>query len=152
MANALRQQFRLQFRYQLTERLGIANHLEAKFHGKDAEQNQQGFLVYQDVSWRALRNSWQSNFRISWFDVNGYDARIFTYERDLLYAFSFPSFYRQGFRTYLNQKWRISKNLDCWLRYALTWYPKEESIGSGLDKIIGNKKSDIKFQIRYQWK
>ena len=152
LANALRQQFRLQFRYQLTERFGIANQLEAKFHGKDAEQNQQGFLVYQDVSWRGLKNSWQSNFRISWFDVNGYDARIFTYECDLLYAFSFPSFYRQGFRTYLNQKWRISKNFDCWLRYALTWYPKEESIGSGLDKIIGNKKSDIKFQIRYQWK
>jgi hypothetical protein len=45
----------------------------------------------------------------------------------------------------------LSRRIDLWARYALTQYFDKETIGSGLDALEGNKRSDVKFQIRWQW-
>src|SRR5690606_40505601 len=64
---------------------------------------------------------------------------------------SFPMYYDHGMRGYLNIRWRITRQLDLWTRYALTQYFDRETVGSGLDEIMGSKRSEIKFQIRWQW-
>ena len=42
-------------------------------------------------------------------------------------------------------------NYQRWLKWSQTFYPGSVSIGSGLDEISGNRKSEIKAQILVQW-
>jgi hypothetical protein len=37
--------------------------------------------------------------------------------------------------------------MDFWLKWAQTIYSNTISVGSGLDEIPGNRKSEIKFQL-----
>jgi hypothetical protein len=53
-----------------------------------------------------------------------------------------------GIRNYLMLEYQLKKNLSIWFRYAQTKYTDREEGGSGVDQIKGNKKSDIKIQMR----
>ena len=86
--------------------------------------------------------------RFSIFDSDNYDSRQFIYERDLLYLYSIPSFYSQGFRYYVLAVIHLSKRIEGWLKIAQTRYVFEESIGSGLEEIEGNLKTNFNAQIR----
>ena len=85
------------------------------------------------------------------FDTESYFSRIYNYEYDVLYSFSIPSFFGRGIRTYLNVRWDIGKHVDLWFKYALTSYRDRETISSGLNEIDGNKKSDLRIQLRLKF-
>ena len=91
------------------------------------------------------------NLRFAIFDTEGFNSRIYAYENDVLYSYSVPAYQGRGLRCYLNGRYTISRGLDIWLRYALLSYTDQQTIGTGLDKIEGNKRSDIKLQVRYQF-
>jgi hypothetical protein len=42
-------------------------------------------------------------------------------------------------------------NMEAWFRWAQTIYSGKGVIGSGLDEVRGNKKSEIKFQLLFGW-
>lgn len=151
IADVARQQLRLQFQYAVHPRWQIGNAVEGKLFQKTGHGEDIGFMVLQDLAWKDLPKSVSGNLRLAYFRVDSYEARIFTFERDVLYGFGFPSFYRHGYRFYLNQKIKFAKGLDAWARYAHTTYFGEEKIGSGLTEIRGNQRSDFKIQVRYSW-
>src|SRR5690606_21951833 len=125
--------------------------LEGSRYDKEQEENARGWLIYQDVAWRGLRGKVQSNVRMAFFDTQGYNARIYAYESNVLYASGFPMYYDKGIRAYWNVRWRLLRKMDLWARYAITKYADKEEIGSGLDRIDGDKRSDITIQLRWQW-
>ena len=110
-----------------------------------------GFLAYHDVLYRPPSLPLSLSFRYSMFDTESYKSRIYSYEHDVLYAFSIPNYYGRGIRTYLNASWEISHNIDLWLKYAMSWYPERETISSGLNEIPGHKKSDLRMQVRLRF-
>jgi hypothetical protein len=85
------------------------------------------------------------DIRFSAFDAT-YNARIYAYENDLLYNFSIPAYSGKGSRSYILIKYRIAKLLDLRFRYSQFLYYDREIIGSGLDEINGNLKSEFKLQ------
>ena len=107
-----------------------------------------GFVVAQDLNldFRKIRIS----TRYALFDTDDYDNRQYVYEKDVLYSVSFPAYYGRGTRTYLILQFKFGKHTDLWLRYAITKYTNQTSIGTGWDEIVGNKISELKFQIRYR--
>ena len=142
------QSYRLHFSYQplpeviLKSRLEIVNYkpnVHASFH--------QGYLIYQDINLRFQKIPLSLTTRFALFDAYSYDERIYTYEDDVLYGFSIPSFYNKGIRMYLVAKVSITKYLDAWFRIAQTFYRNQNSIGSGLAYIDNNTKTDIKLQV-----
>ena len=54
-------------------------------------------------------------------------------------------------RFYFNAKYSISEKIDCWFRFAQTYYSDKETLGSGKDEIPENKKSQIKLQFRVKF-
>lgn len=84
------------------------------------------------------------------FKTDSYETRLYAYENNVLYASSFPAYYQKGWRGYINLRYKISRNLDLWGRYAGTWLGNEETIGSGLDLIEGNKKTEVTLQVRWR--
>ena len=66
-------------------------------------------------------------FRLQGFDAREWANRIYTYEHDVLYAFSIPATYGLGGRAYLCLRWQIIPQLALYFRvsetiYARDWY------------------------------
>lgn len=142
--------FRYHISFQLNRNWTLRNRIEFTSYQKDG-LIQKGFLAYQDINFSASNLPLKLNFRYAVFDAP-YDARMYAYESDVLYAFSVPGYFYKGFRTYLTAKYDITSSLTIWLRYSQTTYSDHNMISEGgLDEIEGNTKSEVKAQIRYKF-
>ncbi len=147
-----RQNWRTQVSYKASREVTLRNRVELTWYDKQAkERSQQGFLTYFDASYKPMSKPFAANARLLFFETDGFDSRIYTFENDVLYSFSIPSFFDKGVRYYTNFNYDISKKMTCWARYAKTIYRDKNVVGSGLDVISGNKKSELKLQILYQF-
>lgn len=108
--------------------------------------NSNGFMIAQDINFQRQKISVSARFAL--FDTDNYDSRQYIYERDLLYLYSIPSFYNRGIRYFLLMKYKLWKNVDLWLKISQTKYTDQESIGTGLEKIDGNRRTNLNAQIR----
>ena len=81
----------------------------------------------------------------------GFENRQYIYERDVLYAFPIPSFDGRGLRIILVVSYQPSDKWNFWFRIARTKYLDRSQLGSGLETIEGNKRTDIKFQVRFRF-
>lgn len=87
--------------------------------------------------------------RLMYFETGGYDSRMYAYENDVLYSFSIPVFYDKGYRYYININYDVSKKISLWLRLAQTIYKDKATVGTGLDEINGNRRTEVKWQLQY---
>jgi hypothetical protein len=115
------------------------------------ENNQWGYLIYQDIQYNVLKFPLTLTFRVAVFDTESYDDRIYAYEPDVLYGFSVPAYYGEGTRLIFVLKYSILENLDLWFRIANTYYSNQDGLGSGLDAIEGRNRTDIKLQLRLKF-
>jgi hypothetical protein len=123
-------------------------HLSRKLPG--AYQN--GFSALQDISYLFRSIPLRIDFRYQFFDAVDYDNRFYTYERDILYAFSIPMHYGLGSRSYVNIKYELNDNISLWFKIAQTKYADgRELIGTGNDEIIGNKRMDIRLLLKWDF-
>ncbi|MGJ1540219.1 ComEA family DNA-binding protein [Sphingobacterium spiritivorum] len=151
LAELRRNQLRCEFEYKLTNQWMIRSRAEVVRYTKEFDVPEKGWLGAQDVFWSSRNKRVSANLRIAYFHTDGFNSRIYTYENDVLYSSSFPAYFDKGYRSYANGRWRIRKNIDLWVKYAVTFYPDKDVIGSGLEQIAGNRKSDIKIQGRIQF-
>ena len=142
---------RFHISYPVADGLSFQNRLELSHYNKGSGSREYGYLAYHDIIYKPASFPLSFSFRYSMFDTESYFSRIYTYEHDVLYAFSIPSFFYRGIRTYLNTRWIIGKHVDLWFKYALTYYRDRETISSGLNEINGNKKSDLRVQLRLKF-
>ena len=112
---------------------------------------ERGWLLYQDILYKPRKLPLSLAFRFAVFETDSYNARFYAYENDVLYAFSIPAYFDNGGRTYLLARYSAGNVLDIWMRYALTRLPGRESMGSGLNEISGDRKSELKAQIRVRF-
>ncbi|MCL6524618.1 MAG: helix-hairpin-helix domain-containing protein [Thermoflavifilum sp.] len=110
----------------------------------------QGVAIYGEWG-QQVKNRFSWNTRLAWFNVPSYEARIYTYERSVLYQYSYPFYYHNGWRVYLNLRYRPSRHLSVELRWASTWYLDQQQIGTGLDQIDGSSKHQLIAQIIWKW-
>jgi len=130
--------------------LSLRTRLQGTRYREDEGPRRTGYVLAQDASYtfgRYLRLS----ARYALFDTDDYDTRQYVFEQDVLYAFSVPALYGQGTRTYLLAEIRCNRHLTLWLRYAETHYRNQTTIGSGLELIEGNRRSEVKAQARYRF-
>lgn len=146
-----KQTWRTQFNYNIDSRLTFRSRVELAWFDKKSENPQNGFLIYADLLYKPLLKPLSGNIRFSYFETDGYDSRIYAFENDALYGYSIPVFFDKGYRYYVNVHYKFSKKLSLWTRFAQTVYSSKSEMGSGLDLIKGNLKSEIKFQIIYNF-
>jgi hypothetical protein len=142
-----KQSWRTQISYKINSAITIRNRIEMLWYDKNENDYETGFLNFFDVLYKPLLKPYSGNIRLEYFETEGYNSRIYTYENDVLYSFSIPGFYDKGYRYYINLTYDAKKNLSVWLRWAQTIYKGKKSLGSGLDEIAGNHRSEIKIQL-----
>jgi Helix-hairpin-helix motif len=146
-----KQSWRTQFLYKPNSSVTLRNRVEMLWFNKKSSQAEQGFLTYFDFLYKPMLQPWSGNIRLQYFETNSYNSRLYAYENDVLYSFSIPVFYDKGVRYYLNANYDINKKLSFWVKWAQTIYNNKALVGSGLDEIKGNKKSEIKLQLLYSF-
>jgi hypothetical protein len=66
-------------------------------------------------------------------------------------AFSIPFFQGSGQRTYLMFRWRLTRQLDLYLRLAQTRYADQSHVGEGPDQTEGPARHQLKTLLRMRW-
>jgi hypothetical protein len=143
--------WRTQFSYKLNSVFTFRNRVEAVWFNEGADKQELGFLMYTDVLYKPMLKPWSGNFRLQYFETDSYNSRIYAYENDVLYSFSIPAFYDKGVRYYANINYDVNRKLSFWFKWAQIIYQNKHIIGSGLDEINSNKKSEIKLQLLYKF-
>ncbi|WP_208745950.1 hypothetical protein [Pedobacter kyonggii] len=149
--NVKREGYRAEASWQLNNNWHFQNRLEISQYKKGSANREFGHLVYQDVDYSPMFAKLTGNVRFAYFNTPSYNSRIYAYEDDVLYSFAFGMYNGRGFRTYVNLKYNVVKKLNLWVRYGLFMYEDVETVGTYLDEIKGNKKSEVKIQVRYQF-
>ena len=140
---------RVQTEYILSEKFTLRTRIEyAGYSFNDV--NEDGFLVFQDILYTPFRklSLW---FRYAFFDTDGYNSRIYTYENDLLYSFSIPEFHGKGHRLYLNLKWSPSSLITAYVKAGYTIHDGVSSWGSGNDITTGSIRFEMRGQLYFRF-
>ena len=143
-----RNEFRFFISYQPFDFLIFKNRIDYTRNTEEFEETERGYLIYQDILYRPETFPVDITFRYALFDTDGYDSRIYTYEHDILYAFSVPSYFDKGQRIYLMLKWSALKQLNIWIRVGRLIYSDRNTVGSGSDLINKNHKTELKIQVQ----
>ncbi|MDB5119802.1 MAG: hypothetical protein JWN56_1020 [Sphingobacteriales bacterium] len=143
--------YRFKVSYKINKSITLRNRVEFTDYQKENTAKESGYLMYQDVIYDPMQSKFSGNIRFAIFDTNGFNSRIYAFENDVLYSYSVLGYQNSGTRCYVNGRYILKRGLDVWCRWSFTNYANLESIGSGLDKIDGHIKSDIKLQLRYQF-
>jgi hypothetical protein len=149
--NVRRENYRAEVKWALNKVISLQNRVEVVQFAKGDAKAELGYLVYQDVNYSPMSSGLSGNIRVAYFNSASFNSRIYAYEDDVLYNFTFGLYNGKGVRGYANLKYRIKKGLDIWGRYALYNYDNIEAVGSGLDEIKGSMKSEMRIQLRYQF-
>ena len=146
VAPALRQNYTFNIDINATKNIFLRSRVQFSdynFNGKTTG----GYAIIQDINFE--KGKWQLSTRLALFDTDDYNNRQYAYEKDVLYSFSLPEYYNRGMRTCLMLQYKLFRYASVWLRYAQTDIRNMKTIGSGLDEINGQKKSEIKFQVMF---
>lgn len=145
-----RQGWRTQVSYKISPSVTLRNRIEIVWFDKKGSIAEQGFLIYGDVFYKPQQKRYSANMRLQYFETDGYNSRLYAYENDVLYSFSIPVFYDKGYRNYINLNYDITRKLTVWAKFGQTIYRDRKTVGSGLDEIGGNRKTEVKFQALYK--
>ncbi len=143
-------QTKIQLEYNVSQSLELRNrvHFGTFDNGVSLAD---GFMVYQDVIFKPRSFPVSLTSRFALFDTENFNIRFYTFENNLIYNFSIPALYGQGARFYINLRYRGIRDLSVELRYAITRFRNQETIGTGLETIEGNTRSELRAQLIYSF-
>jgi hypothetical protein len=145
-----RKNWRTQIQIKVNESLTLRQRMDVMWYDVKGLRESRGFLAFFDVFYKPLLRPVSANMRLQYFETDNFDSRIYAYENDVLYGFSIPAFFNKGFRYYFNLNYDVSKKLSLWVRFAQVINNEELAVGSGLDEIPKNKRSEVKVQILWK--
>ena len=135
---------RLHASYQITDDISLKNRVEYHFNYQE-DDKYNSYLIYQDVLYTPKDKTYNIAIRYELF--NAESGSVYAYENDVLYAFAVGSLSGKGIRTYLVGKIKLLEQIQFSGKIGFTFYDDRNEIGSGLEKIESNWKSDGKLQI-----
>lgn len=109
---------------------------------------EKGWMLSQNIGYRG-KGPLTGDAYLAWFNADSYDARLYSYERNLLNTFYMPSFYGKGFRLALSAKYAITRDLIFSVKLGHTRYFNRDTIGTGTELIDGNSRTDLYTYLRW---
>jgi len=146
-----RKNWRTHLVYHINKVFTMRSRAEVVWFDQNGPAAEQGFLVFADLLYKPMMAKFSGNMRLQYFETEGYNSRLYAFENDVLYNFSIPVFYDKGYRVYFNVNYDLTKKVTIWARWARFVYPDKGVIGSGLDQIRDSHKTEVKFQLMYEF-
>ena len=143
--------WKYQLNYSPIDKLLLKTTIDAVHYSFRQSEPSQGLLIGQSIGYTFKKLPLQLDASAAWFHTDDYASRISLYEKGLLYSFSIPSFYGEGERLAFHARYELNKHFIFQAKYGWTHYRDREVIGSGLEQIDGNTKSDLYLQLRWKF-
>jgi hypothetical protein len=147
LGEAQRSSFRANLEYWVNPKVRLRTRGELVRSRQAGEDLELGYLLYQDLRLE-LSDKLQIDTRLTMFDTESFATRVYQFENDLLYVFSSQSLFNKGQRMYVLLNYEPIDFLEIWAKFGITVYEDEQVIGSGLNQIQGDTRSEIGVQAR----
>ncbi len=134
---------RTMFRWRIESIIESETPEESKYN---YDYSDEGVLNYWDLEFVSFKNL-IIDLRYSYFTSRNEAISFYQFEKDLPGMLSINRLKGTGNEFYILIKYEIKSIFDCALKYSIVQYPHLNEIGSGDDKIEGNLKQFIGFQI-----
>lgn len=148
LVDVTQENYRFNASYKVSDHVTMRTRMERIDYQRGDAPVERGFLMYQDVVHRPMRSPLELTARVAVFGTDTYNARVYAYENDVIGLFSIPPYYGRGMRWYGMVRWSAARGVDVWVRYGAWIYNDQTSISSGLQETAGNRKSDLKVELR----
>ncbi|MGM9705907.1 MAG: helix-hairpin-helix domain-containing protein [Prevotella sp.] len=123
--------------------------IQGDINSNMSNENSIGWMISQNTNYK---NRWlNASIGLSYFNTDDYDSRIYTYEKGLLYNFSFPSFFGHGIRYYTHIRTDFSPKLMLIFKLSTTDYFDRNKISSSYQQIDHSSMTDIEAQVRWKF-
>ncbi|MGV9012318.1 MAG: ComEA family DNA-binding protein [Flavobacteriales bacterium] len=143
--------YRFNASYKVSKGITLRTRIETVDYKRGESPVEHGFLIYQDVVHRPSKGRLEFTGRLALFATDSYDARIYAFESDVPGVFSLPPVYGQGLRWYGMVRWSVARGIDLWARYGSWAYLHQDAVSSGLQEISGDRRSDLKLELRLKF-
>jgi len=140
-----------QFRYLMTNSVGsisLRTELDYVLCRRPDINIMHGGMVAEQIEYRPSRVPLVGQLRVEGFYVPDWDNRIYSYENDVLYAFSIPAMYGIGVRYYANLRYRINDHYSLYLKASDTWYCDRWVAEK---QLRSNHKTDVHLMLRISY-
>ncbi|MEW6195066.1 MAG: helix-hairpin-helix domain-containing protein [Bacteroidota bacterium] len=114
------------------------------------QSREDGLLVSQDIKY-SLFSKLVLYGRLTLFQSDSYNSRLYVYENDLVGVMSNPALYGEGTRWYCMAKYSSDFGLGLSVKYSETYKPNEKTLGSGDSEIQGNLDNRISLQLDFSF-
>lgn len=122
----------------------IAHYKEKPFSAE------KGYMLSQNIGYRG-KKSITGDAYLAFFNAGSYNARLYSYERNLLNSFYMPSFYGKGMRLALSARYDIDPALSLSFKMGYTHYFNRDTIGSGTEQIDGKSRTDLYLYLKWRF-
>jgi hypothetical protein len=150
LGDNIRTRYRAQAEYQVHPRVRLRTRFDMVRARAANSDPGWGYLVFQDIRFYPHPRL-RIDARITMFDTDDFESRVFQFENDLLYVLSNTMLFDRGQRMYAVFHYEAFNWLDLWLKIATTVYDNRNVISSGNLQIDGNRRSDIGIQARIRF-
>lgn len=151
LRNRTQNNYRFNAAYKVTQAFSLQSRVEFNVVQTEGIANDNGYVLFQDVTYHPMSKPYSFSLRYGLFDTDSYDSRIYAFERDIPGVYAIPSYYYRGSRFYIMTRYNIMRGISFWIRYGRTLYSNQKTVGSGLDEIDDNHKSDLKVQLKFSF-
>ncbi len=145
-----RSSMRTNFEYWASSSIRLRSRIEYVLHQEAGEDRETGFLIYQDLRVQPV-SKLRIDGRITLFQTESFNTRVYQFESDLLYVLSNTVLYDQGQRAYIAVKYEPFEFMDIWFKYGITIFEETHTLGSGLSEVRGDVRNSVGFQVRLQF-
>jgi hypothetical protein len=143
--------YRFNINYNPSRNVKFSNRFEVVEFQHGENSTEFGYLLYQDVTYIAKQKPLSVSMRYALFSTDSFDSRFFAFEKNALYVYSIPAYFGRGQRAYCLLKYSVGRKMDIWFRVSQTWFRDRDQIGTGLEMIDGNQRTDLVAQIRLKF-
>ena len=151
IASYQRHSYSLSYTYEIAEQWYLRGQIEGCFYRFYDHPSASGFLLSQRLAYRPPELPFVIDIGVAIFQTDNSLAKVYLSEKNLLYAFGYPSFYGRGMRTNIVAQYEINDNSRISTKWGQTYYFDREEIGTGLETIKGNIKNDISIQLNFSF-
>jgi len=149
--NQTYQSLRYHIEWQISQVIKLKDRIDLIQTSGEGRETNLGYFISQDLAFKPIKVPIAVSLRYAIFDTDSYDERVYASENDVLYSASVPALDGTGIRCFMLFSWEPLKWLGIWIRYCQTFYTDREKIGTGLEMINGNLKSEIKIQLQLKF-
>ena len=109
----------------------------------------QGYMLTQNFGFISPKYSLYIGGK--YFNTDGYDSRLYSYERAMPRTFSYPSYFGHGIRYSLVVEWRPVPSLQFTAKSGVVDYFDRSTIGTSHQQINASSACDIELGMKWKW-